>query len=249
MACRTEKICYKYVFLFIVILSISYWIYVAFSFTRSIFITRLDLDLWENPLVIQATDLLLTDPIVKWSYYINSLGNEILLLLTVLAIGYILWREKRDYFTVLALFASITLVIYLPNLLHIVWQLERLLAIDRFQLFLGPFMALMMGAGIYILSQYLLKTKIPVNVICIMLIAMIFIYGSSTTGLLKIDPSIYRDNFNSDEVKGLDFVYQHIPYGSIIHTDYYSQRYLDTPHFSNSETLGLPFFSTGIVVI
>jgi len=52
-------------FLFIVILSISYWIYVAFSFTRSIFITRLDLDLWENPLVIQATDLLLTDPIVN----------------------------------------------------------------------------------------------------------------------------------------------------------------------------------------
>lgn len=234
-------------FLFIVATSASYWIYIAFSFARSTFTSRLDTNLWENPVVLRATDLLPADPMVTLSYYINSIGTEIFLFLAVIAIGYILWRKKHDYLTVLALFTLITLALYVPNPLHMVWQLERLLAINRFNLLLGPFMALIMGAGVYILSQYLLRAKIPVNAICILLIAMIFLYGSSTTGLLKIDPSINRDNFNSDEVRGLDFVYGYIPYGSTIHTDYFSQRYLGAIYFSESETLGLPYFSTGMI--
>lgn len=234
-------------FLFILVISVGYWMYVAFSFARSTFTSRLDTNLWENPVVIRATDLLPADPMVTWSYYINSIGTEILLFFAVLAIGYLLWRKKHDYLTVFALFALITLVVYVPNPLHMVWQLESLIAINRFELFMGPFMGLIMGAGVYILSQYLLRAKIPVNAICILLIGIIFLYSSSTTGLLKIDPSINRDNFNSDEVEGLDFVYRYVPYGSTIHTDYFSQRYLGATYFSESEALGLPYYSTGII--
>jgi hypothetical protein len=234
-------------FVFIIVMSVAYWIYVAFSFARSTFTSRFDTELWENPVVLHAADLLPTDPMVTWYYYINSIGTEIFLFLAVMAIGYILWRKNQDYFTVLALFALITLALYVPNPLHMVWQFERLLAVNRFTLLLGPFMALIMGVGIYILSQHLLKAKIPVNAICILLIAIIFLYGSSTTDLLKIDPSINRDNFNLDEVEGLNFVYKYIPYGSTVHTDYFSQRYLGATYFSESESLGLPYFTTGII--
>jgi hypothetical protein len=234
-------------FIFIAVTSVGYWVYVAFSFARSTFTSRLNTDLWENPVVLRATDLLPTDPMVTWSYYINSIGTEVFLFLAVIAIGYILWRKKYDSLTVLALFALITLVLYVPNPLHMVWQLERLLAINRFNVLLGPFMALIMGAGVYILSQYLLRVKIPIRTICTLVIVMILLYGLSTTGLLKVDPSINRDNFNSDEVEGLDFVYRYIPYGATIHTDYFSQRYLGANYFSESETLGLPYFSTGMI--
>lgn len=231
----------------IIVMAVAYWTYIAFSFARSTFTSRLDTNLWENPVVLRATDFLPTDPMTTWSYYINSIGNEIFLFLAVVAIGYILWRKKHDYLTVLALFALITLVLYVPNPLHMVWQFERLIAIKRFELLLGPFMAMIMGAGMYILSQYLLRIKTPVKTVCTLVIVMLFLYSSSTTGLLKIDPSINRDNFNSDEVEGLDFVYKYVPYGSTIHTDYFSLRYLDVSYFSQSDVLGLPYFSTGMI--
>ncbi len=234
-------------FVFIIVMSVAYWVYVAFSFARSTFGSRLDTDLWEDPVVLRTTDLLPTDPMATWSYYINSIGIEVFLFFAVIAIGFILWRKESNYLTVLALFTLTTLVLYVPNPLHMIWQFNDLLAVNRFNLLLGPFMALIMGAGIYILSQYLRKAKIPVNAICILLVLVIFIYGSSMTGLLKIDTSINREYFNSDEIRGLDFGYNYIPYGSTIRTDYSSQRYLDAGYFSESDALDLPYFSTGII--
>ena len=234
-------------FIFIVVMSVGYWIYVALSFARSTFMSRLDTDRWENPVVIRATDLLPADPMTTWSYYINSVGSEIFLFFAVIAIGWILWRKKSDYLTVLALFALITLVLYVPNPLHMIWQIRELLAVNRFNLLLGPFMALIMGMGIYILSKYLITAKIPINSVCILLIVILFLYGSSTTGLLEIDPSINRESFNSDEVQGLDFIYKYVPYGSTIHTDFFSWRYLDVSYFSETDALGLPYFTTGVI--
>ena len=232
-------------FILIVIITVSHWIYIAFSFGRSIFIRRLDVDRWENPVLLRATDLP-ADIMTTWSYYINAVGSEIFLFFAVVAIGWVLWRKKSDYLTVLALFALITLVLYVPSPLQTVWQISQLLDIKRFKLLLGPFMALM-GVGIYILSQYLVKAKIPISNICILLIVIIFLYGSSATGLLGINLGISRDNFNSDEVQGLDFVYKYVPYGSTIHTDFYSWRYLDAYYFSESDALGLPYFATDVI--
>jgi hypothetical protein len=234
-------------FILLSAISVGYWIYVAFSFAQSTFMSRLDADRWENPVVIRAADLLPTDPMTTWSYYINSIGSEIFLFFAIIAIGWILWRKKSDYLTVLALFALVTLVLYVPNPLHMIWQISQLLAVNRFNLLLGPFMALIMGMGMYILSKYLITAKIHINSICILLIAVIFLYGSSTTGLLEIDPSINRESFNSDEIQGLDFVNKHVPYGSTIHTDFYNWRYLDAGYFSESDALGLPYFTTGVI--
>lgn len=234
-------------FILIGVIFVGYWIYVAFSFARSTFTSRLGTDRWENPVVLRATDLLPTDPMTTLSYYINFIGSEIFLFFAVIAIGWILWRKKSDYLTVLALFALITLALYVPNPLHAIWQISELLAINRFKLLLGPFMALIMGVGMYILSKYLINVKIPIRGICVLLIAIIFLYGSSTTGLLEITPGIYRESFNSDEVQGLDFIYKYVPYGSTIHTDYVSWRYLDVSYFSESDALDLPYFTTGVI--
>lgn len=77
-------------FILLSVISVGYWIYVAFSFAQSTFMSRLDADRWENPVVIRAADLLPTDPMTTWSYYINSIGSEIFLFFAIIAIGWIL---------------------------------------------------------------------------------------------------------------------------------------------------------------
>ncbi len=246
MACEWFVARQKYiknsVLLILIILSIAYWVFVAFSFTKSLTILFFNADLIDNPVMISIADLSSSA-----LFYINSIGTEILLFFVVIAIGYLLWRKKSDYLTVLALFTLITLVLYVPNPLTMIGQLTNLFGFNRFGLFLGPVMALIMAVGIYIVSQYLIKIKIPINITGILFILLIFIYASSATGLLKIDQPINREYFNSDEVKGLDFINGYVPYGSTIYTDYFSQRYLDKSYFNDSKVLGLPYFIADII--
>ena len=58
------------------------------------------------------------------------------------------------------------------------------------------------------------------------------------------DNPAYIQSFEENEIEGYNFIQNEIPYGSILLSDFYSNKYFFYPHFSDTDELNVPYFES-----
>lgn len=232
---------------------IGYWFYVANVFVEELLQSRSNIQFYEE---FQIKDTIQIG--YEWIYIGQHLDVSVFLFFALIGIGYLLWdrikADKRnyvDYMSVFALFALVTLVLYIPTPLQTLWQTMTLFRFDRFMLLISPFMAFAMAAGIYLLFTYLSNSgKKPSRLVVISVLMAIFVfvsivYSGPEPKVFLSDP--VREYFTSDEVEGFNYFMDHVDSGSLLHSDYDVDRFFIQRNFSKSNELGLPFFRSNTI--
>jgi hypothetical protein len=179
---------------------------------------------------------------------INNLSVSIFILFSIIGIGYMLYKKNFSYATVVGVFALMTIIIYIPSPLMALWQTMVLFRFDRFNLFLSPFMSIVMGLGIIIATKYYYTKVKDHRIVSIMLIFLFVLYAGSGVGLIKNEQAPARSWFNNDEILGFEFILSHTPYGSVIYSDYYiSKFFFSQRYFSKSDSFHLPYYKSVII--
>ncbi len=233
------------IFLFEIIFFLSYWFFTAFSFVSGAIIPRLETQIIENPIIIETTH--------KYSmleFFINNIGYQIFIFFALIGIGYILWQKRSSYFLVFGLFSLVTMIFYIPTPLQTLWQTMTVFRLERIVLLIAPFMAFIMGVGIFVMLESA-KTKKVYGMICILLFLVFFAYCCKSAGIISINVSPeQRSSFSSEELISLSKIKNLIPYGSSVYSDYYTYNYFSEYEFSLSKIMGFPYYnSTNIQAI
>jgi len=232
-----EKRLHSIIFVFEIALLFAYWIYVASDFASYIGETRLRLDVLDTPITLES--LQSYSPFIFLS---NNIDTLVFLFFAIIGVGYLLWRQKPAYASVFGLFALLTIPLYVPTPIQALWQTMWLFRFDRFMLLITPFMAFIMGWGLYVSSGYLQK-GIPIRVARLVILLLFVVYCCGASGIITAhNYPASRVSFTSEELDGFDYISSHVPYGSTIFSDYYTNRYFTQVYFSGSDELGLPFY-------
>lgn len=236
-------------FMLLNVMFLGYWIHIAWLFATRAIESRIQPHYFEHIILAPTTQYENV-----WTIIRTYTNLYILIFFTLIGIGYVLWRGKPKYTSVFGLFAMMLLVLYIPNPLHVLWQTMTLFRFDRFMLLLSPFMALVMGWGVYVFYNYLLKRNIPKK-ICSMIIILLVV-GFVFTSLVPQDCAsdckdlpwkTHRQYFNHKELQGFNYIFDHVPFGSRLYSDYYAWRYFVQVEFNETDELNLPFYvGTGI---
>lgn len=239
----TEKYLDFSLFAFIGILFLSYWSYVAFKFSKYLLLSRFSAGLGAAPIVIP--DPTSYDPSI---FFVHNIEMLIFLLFATIGIGYIFYSQKPSYFTVLAFFTLFTLFFYIPNPLQSIWQFSELLRFDRFQLLVSPFFALIMACGMYVAINHLATKKGSRTYVIIPILALFFIFCLGSLNIVKgdLDTSL-REEFNSGEYMALQTIQPHLPYGSILYSDYYIQRYFQKSNITLARYYDIPYYDSRVI--
>ncbi|MCC7565371.1 MAG: hypothetical protein KO206_03710 [Methanomicrobiaceae archaeon] len=212
-----------------------YWTFFAYSFIWELF-PRADPALYSNVVVSDVLN-------VGLSFLTNQLDALIVVFFGLIGGIYLIWKQQPRYSIVFGILGLASLALNVPNVLTMVFQLMTVLRIDRFALLLLPFLAVVMGAGMYLLTRYLSALHVPKRLIGILLIALVILYGIGSLGLYREEPAHIRESFNEKEIIGFNHVLRTVPDGSSLHSDYYTARFFGRGKFDGSERLGLPFFN------
>lgn len=236
----------KNLLLLVITMMSSYWIYVSYLFTKFIIKNQLGKHNYET-LIIKPT----IEVGNQWNYILEHLDVPIFLFFALIGIGYVLWKRKNNYYKVFSLFSLFSLLLYVPNPIQLLWQTMELLRFDRYMLFVSPFMAFAMASGIILYIKYLLNRGVSnKKIMSICLVFLIFVFTSFVYSAPESDISFSKSPktyFTSGELTGFDYVFNNIPYGSSLYSDYYTSRFFIQNKFSLSEELNLPFYKSHVI--
>ncbi len=157
-------------FLFLNVTFVGYWFFVAYLFVQRGFTPRLQSQLWDTFVLTTGGAEVTQDSLIS---YIGLLDNSIFIFFALIGIGFLLKNHKKNYASVFGLFSFLTLIFYVPNPINTIWQLNVLFRFDRFMLLVSPFMAFVMGYGIYVFWNYVSKYA-PKKLNSFFLIALLF---------------------------------------------------------------------------
>jgi len=218
-------------FIFLNVAFVGYWFFVAYLFVQRGLSPRLQSQLWDS-MVLTAGGAEVVQQ--STTSLMGLMDRSIFLFFALIGIGFLLRNYRKNYASVLGLFSFLTLILYVPNPLNTIYQLNVLLRFDRFILLISPFMAFAMGYGIYVFWNYVSKyLKMRNNsFLVIVLLFSIFvlcasIYSIGDSDLLGQDAK--HEYFTSEELNGFEHVLYHAPVNSSIYTDYYSSRFFYLP--------------------
>lgn len=210
---------------------ISYWFFVAYMFLQRSISIRLQSRFWDSMVLTTEGAGSVNDYLINLVGYLDS---AVFMFFGLIGIGFLLKKYRNNYAAVFGLFALITLVFYIPNPLNTIWQLHVLFRIDRFQLFVSPFMAFVMGYGVYVFWNYLSKSSskksYPTFLVLLLFSTFIFIssvYSISDSESLVVESA--HPYFTDQELRGFEHVKSYVPAGSYIYSDYYASRYFYFP--------------------
>lgn len=210
---------------------ISYWFFIAYLFVQRSISVRLQSHFWDS-MVLTSEGLGSVDD--HLTNLVGYLDSSVFLFFALIGIGFLLKKYKNNYASVFGLFALITLIFYIPNPLNTIWQLHVLFRIDRFSLFVSPFMAFVMSYGIYVFWNYLSKSSskkgYPLFLILLLFSTFIFIssvYSISDSESLVVESA--HPYFTAQELRGFEHIKSYVPAGSYIYSDYYASRYFYFP--------------------
>lgn len=237
---RYKTVKFSYI-LILTTIFLAYWFYEALIFTEDLFNLRFKTILSEQPILLedisQSSNIFLK--------MINNINPLIALFFIFLAILSIIWIKRNSFVLAVGIFSFITLALYIPSPLHIFWQSMMLLHFERFLLFLSPFMMFLMGYGVIMLLQFSNKKGKNFKFFSISVIILIMvIFIISGMGLLNFKEYSERDSFNEAELISFNYVFEKIPYGSNIYSDYYIASYFYLKKNSQSRIDGFPFYIT-----
>jgi hypothetical protein len=210
---------------------VSYWFYVAYLFVQRSLTPRLQSQLWDSMVLTAGGAEVLHESLIS---LIGLLDKSIFLFFALIGIGFLLKNYKNNYASVLGLFAFLTLVFYIPNPLNTIWQLNVLFRVDRFMLLVSPFMAFVMGYGMYIFWNYISKyiPKKPNLFFVIFLLFSVFVLTSSIYSIgdsSLLGQEAEHQYFTFDELRGFEHIFNYSPVNSSIYTDYYTTRFFYLP--------------------
>jgi len=218
-------------FVFLNVTFISYWFFVAYVFVQRSLAPRLQSQFWESIVLTAGGTEVLQESLLN---LVGLLDKSIFLFFALIGIGFLLKNYKNNYASVFGLFALLTLIFYVPNPLNTIWQFRVLFRVDRFMLFVSPFMAFIMGYGIYIFWNYMDKysSKKINSFFLVLLLFSGFVFVSSIFSIGDSDflgQDAKHEYFTSDELSGFEHVFNYVPANSSIYTDYYSSRFFYLP--------------------
>lgn len=234
----------KEFFILINVMFLAYWFFEAYLFVNNVIYSHTRPNDF-NDAIIKPTVV----PGNEWSFLVTHIDSSLFVFFAIIGIGYIFWKQKQGYACVFSLFVLTTIILYIPNPIQTLWQTMELFRFDRFELLLNPFMVFIMAAGINTFYDYLLR-QISIkksNTIMILLFAIFAFTSVISTASdskemkfgLKISDPVYFDN---GELEGFNYVFDHIPFGSTLYSDYYTSRFFDRKKFNESEKLKIPYY-------
>lgn len=220
----------------------SYWFFVAYLFMQRSLTPRLQSHFWDSIVLTAGGSDMLEEGILS---LIGLLDKSVFLFFTLVGIGFLLKNYRKNYASVFGLFALFTLIFYVPNPLNTIWQFKVLFRVDRFMLFVSPFMAFAMGYGIYVFWNYMDKygPKKFNTVLFVTVMFSIFVFVSSVFSIADSDmlgQSSEHRYFTENELSGFEHVYKYIPEGSAIYSDYHTTRFFYLPSVPE-KSLGMNF--------
>lgn len=217
----------------------SYWLFVAYPFVKDLF-PRADLSVYQN--------IVLTEAVYHgWNFLLSQVDTLFVVFFALLGATYLIWKHQPGYSIVFGVLGLVAIILNVPSVLTVVFQLVSVLRVDRFAILFLPILAIATGVGIYTLIRYLAALNISPRWIGALMITLIVLYGISSLGSVKEEPSYVRYSFNQDEMIGFDYVLQKVPSGSTLHADYYTLRFFERKKISESERLGLPYYTNRLI--
>jgi hypothetical protein len=218
-------------FLLFNVIFTSYWFFVAYIFVQRTLAPRLQSHLWDSIVLTAGGTEVLQESLLN---LVGLLDKSIFLFFALIGIGFLLKNYKNNYASVFGLFALLTLIFYVPNPLNTIWQFRVLFRVDRFMLFVSPFMAFIMGYGMYIFWNYMDKYS-PKKINSFFLVLLLFsgfvfvssAYSIGDANFLGKDAK--HEYFTSEEISGFNHVFNYVPANSSIYTDYYASRFFYLP--------------------
>lgn len=209
----------------------AYWFFVAYLFVQRSMTVRLGGQFLDSMAFTSEGASLVNENIIN---LFGLLDSSIFVFFALIGIGFLLKKYKSNYASVFGLFALFTLIFYVPNPLNTIWQLQVLFRVDRFMLFVSPFMAFVMSYGIYVAWNYLSKpnSKKGAPFFLIILLLSTFVFVSAVYSISDSD-SIVADSahpyFTDQELSGFQHVKDYVPADSYLYSDYYTSRYFYFP--------------------
>jgi len=236
--------------LLISVLFMGYWLYAAWSFTEEVIKSHTAPKYFEEVVIkssIQPENV---------AYFLqNNIDVAIFLFFALIGIGVVLKYQKKSYVATLALFSLTSLALYVPNPIQTMWQTMTLFRFDRFMLLLSPFMAFIMGYGVYVTLRYPFKKKSNTYLTLIVTLALIGIFtlSSATNSLNAPDcADLWQEEstrfFQETDLMIFDFVENYVPNGGAIYSDYFVARYFSPrDYFQTADALGLKYYSSNMI--
>ncbi|NLV27959.1 MAG: hypothetical protein GXY48_12485 [Methanomicrobiales archaeon] len=243
MACeifiKSEKYIRNTFISFLIIFSLAYWFFRAIDFSHDIFIMRIKPDFFIEPVMVET--------IQEYSptiFIMNNFSTLIFIFFAIIGICALFWYQKPLYATVFGLFGLISIILYVPTPLQSFWQTMNILGMDRFILLVSPFMAFIMGWGFLIVVQYI-KSNMEIRKAGFFLFLIFLMFSIGSIGIMSNTDIVgTRYSYNYGELNGFDFFLSHIPYGSVIFSDYYTNRFFEKKYIQISNEYKIPFFNS-----
>jgi len=218
-------------FILLNVIFTAYWFFVAYVFVQRSLAPRLQSQFLDSIVLTAGGAEVLQESFIN---LIGLLDKSIFLFFALIGIGFLLKNYKNNYASVLGLFALFTLIFYVPNPLNTIWQFKVLFRVDRFMLFVSPFMAFIMGYGLYIFWNYMAKYS-PKKLNSAFLVVLLFSTFVLVSSVFSIGDSNFlgheakHEYFTSEELSGFEHIFKYVPTNSSIYTDYYSSRFFYLP--------------------
>lgn len=210
--------------------TVIYWGTIASQFTHRIVETFLAPGQYSSPDVVGSA----TESSRHLTYYFQ---NNVLIFLVLVGIGILLWHHSGRYGAVFGLFALCTFVLYIPSPIHLIGQTVNLLRMDRYMLFLSPFVAFAMAIGLYGLQDELRSLSVArrpaVRIGVVVLLVCIFAASSLTAASTAPNAADSEDlswtgppvHLTDDELQGMEFVPSNVPPDSRVAGDWQTARF------------------------
>ena len=141
----------EFIFILEVVMFLAYWFYVAFDFSNGVIVSRIRPDVFAAPVVMENLQ-----PYSPFAFLFNNVDMQIFLFFAIVGIATSFWKQNPLCLSLWA-FALLTVALYVPTPIQTLWQTMSIFAFDRFMLFISPFMAFVMGWGLYVVSGSLQK--------------------------------------------------------------------------------------------
>ncbi len=216
-----------------------YWGFLAYAFIGQL-LPRAQPSLYQN---IVFTDVTFQG----WSFLVNQFDTLFTVFFAIVGAIYLIWKQHPKYSVLFGILGLFSVLLNVPNVLTVIFQIASILRIDRFALLFLPFLAVAMGIGIFVISQYLSVARASSRWMGVLLIALVVLYGIGSLGIIKEEPSYKQSSFDQDEIIGFNHVLRTVPSGSSLHSDYYTLRFFDIKKINASESLKLPYYTNRLI--
>lgn len=207
-----------------------YWGTIASQFTQRIAATFLAPGKYASPDVVGGA----TGASRHLTYYVQT---NVLVFLVLLGIGVLLVHYAGRYEAVIGLFALCTFVLYVPSPIHVIGQAVHLLRMDRYAMFLSPFVAFVMAMGFYGVQDVLRSRSngggASIRVVAVVVLVGLLAVTSVTAASTASNAADSRDlawtgppvHFTDEELRGMEFVPERVPAGSRVAGDWQTARF------------------------